>query len=79
MSIKQRLRRLEARRPPSCPDCADGTLVIDRCVEPEAAARVSEPHYCPRCGRELQVIEVVEIVVSTREEVERCRAAERGR
>ena len=55
-----RLEKLLAASP--CPDCQTGSTII--------ADAPAEPQHCPRCGRALHVIELVEEVVNSRGEVE---------
>ena len=45
-----------------CPDCWPGLTLL--------ADAPAVPQYCPRCGRALQVTELVEEVVNSRGEVE---------
>jgi hypothetical protein len=79
MSRKSRFRHLEAElRDPPCPDCRAANLVLTHRagdaddplggeVRPDAAR-------CPTCGRQLQVVEIVEVVVHTPEQAKKVQA-----
>ena len=58
MKGSRRLARLEelvGRH--SCPACPPGFLVL--------LDYPAEPQYCPECGREVQVLEIVEEIVAS--------------
>jgi len=79
MNRKNRLRHLEDElRNAPCPDCRAANLVLthragnaddslDVEVQPDAA-------HCPTCGRELQVVQIVEVVVHTVEQARKVQA-----
>ena len=78
--LNARMRRLEHTLPAGCPACRhrrglmvvrtsrqqpDGTIVRGECNPPP----------CPRCGQvPEQILEIVEVVVETREDLERLAA-----
>lgn len=81
MNLRRRIERLEAARaggqPPrsSCPKCRDvapRVLTVYRRDGPGAPAVVQSgyepPERCPDCGRVPVTVEVVEVLVSSREE-----------
>jgi Zn finger protein HypA/HybF involved in hydrogenase expression len=79
MSRKSRLRHLETElRDVACPDCrAAGVVLTHRAGDADDPLGVEvEPNasYCPTCGRELQVVQVVEFVVQTVEQARRVQA-----
>jgi hypothetical protein len=82
MTINQRLRRLEQRvGDPGCPACRDRrghTVMVRSRRLPDGTTLPleSEPGPCERCGEVAEfIIEIVETVVESRENVAR-RAAE---
>jgi hypothetical protein len=81
--LHTRLRRLEAAVPTGCPACRDrrgGTLLQISQQNPDGTLRsvTGEPQPCEHCGDvPEEVIELVEVVVSSREELERFRADRR--
>ena len=63
MKGSRRLARLEKLLAASpCPDCQPGLAVL--------ADAPAQPQHCPRCGRALHVIELLEEVVNCRGEVD---------
>jgi len=82
MSLKSRLARLERVRPKAgrCPDCPPPVLIGYHQDSPEAEPVLDEgqelPGSCPRCGRPAEVLEIVEVVVSSWEEAQRYRLPE---
>jgi hypothetical protein len=78
--LDSRLRRLEADVPAGCPACRHrrGRELLHIFRQNPDATRSSvtgEPQPCERCGDvPEEVIELVEVVVSTREEWKRVRA-----
>jgi ssDNA-binding Zn-finger/Zn-ribbon topoisomerase 1 len=79
VKLQARLRRLERDLgTPDCPECRErrGQTVLCRVRDGEDEQGVGSdwPAPCPRCGEvPEQIIEIVEVLVTTREEVERLR------
>jgi hypothetical protein len=77
VSLKSRLTRLERVRPKDgrCPDCPPPSIIGYHQDGPEAEPVLDEgqelPGPCPRCGRPAEVLEIVEVVVSSWEEAQR--------
>ena len=55
MSIKDRVRRLEGRSGPACPECRMRPEVT-HVVYPEEGDPTPEPECCPKCDRTLGVV-----------------------
>jgi hypothetical protein len=81
--LHTRLRRLEAAVPTGCPAChhrRGGTLLHISQQNPDGTLRSvsGDPQPCERCGEVPEaVVEIVEVVVSTREECERFQTKRR--
>ena len=80
-NLDARLRRLEQTvGPAGCPACQDrrGRSFLWTCRELVDGTRVHKrdlPTPCPACGGvPEQIVEVIEVVVETREDVERVKA-----
>jgi hypothetical protein len=58
MSIKGRIRRLQARLAGACPEC-DGKPQVIYAYYPGKGEPVPEPERCPGCGRSLGVVFLV--------------------
>jgi hypothetical protein len=80
MRLDHRLRRLEAAVLTGCTGCRDrlgSTLLHIRQQNPDGTLRSvsGEPRPCQRCGKVPEdVVELIEVVVPTREELERFRS-----
>lgn len=77
MSFLSRLQRVEAAVAAGCPVCRDmpdEALVVGRQEgldgQPELQPGYEPPLPCPSCGREPAVVEVVEMLVRDRADVE---------
>jgi hypothetical protein len=77
MTLRSRLKHLERNLgTPGCPECQHrrGLTMLVRVREGEDEQGVGSdwPAPCPRCGEvSEQILEIVEVLVTTREEVDR--------
>ena len=83
MTLQHRLRRLErllGLPGERCPHCPAPAVVryrqADRTAEPTRWCGEEPPDRCPRCGRPCELLQIIELIIHSREEVASLRAAD---
>jgi hypothetical protein len=81
MTLRRRVERLESSGGgdgcgPGCPPCLFRLYRQEGLGEPVLVECEGSDSPCPRCGRPAKIEELLEIIISSREEVEALRALE---